>query len=254
MTSVRTMIVDDEPLGRAGVRVLLEQDPDIEVVAECADVPEAANAIRTHAPDLLFLDVQMPGLNGFDLVRCMPAGSAPVVVFVTAFDSHALQAFDAEAIDYVVKPIDEDRFAAAVRRAKTHVRRLRLERATGGLAELLLPPGPTGVPVRFVVRTGSRSVIIPAGDVEWIEAADYYARLHVRDGSHLLRESLTSLAKRLTRAGFVRVHRSALVRVTEVIEIRPAARNRHELVLRSGARLPVSRRRLEALERALESF
>lgn len=253
MIRIRTVIVDDEPLGRAGVRVLLEGDPEVEIVAECADVPEAAHAISSLTPDLLFLDVHLPGQNGFDLVRSVAPDKAPIVVFVTAFDQHALQAFDADAVDYVVKPIDEDRFALAVRRAKAHVRRLRLERSADDIAERLPSrPGARSAPVRFVVRAGERSVVIPAGEVEWIEAADYYARLHAGRDSHLLRESLTSLAGRLSGAGFFRVHRSALVRIADVVEIRADAHGRHEVVLRSGTRLPLSRRRREALQHAIQ--
>jgi two-component system LytT family response regulator len=238
---IRAVVVDDEPLARAGLRALLEDDPDMVVVAECANGHEAVAALRAHAPDLVLLDVQMPGLDGFGVVREIGADRMPVVVFATAFDQYALQAFEARALDYLLKPFTDERFRDVLGRAKEQVR----QRRPGA------PGMPSAAPARLEVRLGNRVVFVRIDDVDWVEAADYYVRLHVGPASHLVRETMQELEARLDGRRFVRVHRSAIVNVERVRELRTVAAGRHEVVLRDGTRLPLSRSRREIVARAL---
>ena len=237
---IRAVVVDDEPLARAGMRALLEDDPELLVVAECANGHEAVLALRAHAPDLVLLDVQMPGLDGFGVVREIGADRMPVVVFATAFDQYALQAFEARALDYLLKPFTDERFGVVLGRAKEQVRQRRLGASSA-------QPAP---PARLEVRLGNRVAYVRLDDVDWIEAADYYARLHVGAASHLVRETMQELEARLDARRFVRVHRSAIVNVERVRELHAAA-GRHEVVLRDGTRLPLSRSRRDLVARAL---
>jgi len=266
---VRALVVDDEPLARAGMRGLLADDPDVALVGECANGGEAIAAIRTHAPDLVLLDVQMPEVDGFAVVREIGVARMPVVVFVTAFDRYALRAFDAQALDYLLKPFSDERFRQALDRAKEEVRRRRLGALSTQLAALLglagaptpaapaaAPAGPAPVPeapTRLEVRLGGRRMFVAVADIDWIEASDYYVRLHAGGRSHLLRETLQELEARLDPRRFVRVHRSAMVAVDRVAELRTDAGGRTVLVLRDGTRIPVSRSRGEQVERALRA-
>jgi two-component system LytT family response regulator len=258
---VRTLVVDDEPLARAGVRALLEEDAEVEVVAECANGRDAVAAIRRHAPDLVLLDVQMPQVDGFAVVREIGAAAMPVTVFVTAFDQYALKAFEARALDYLLKPFTDERFREVVERAKAHVRQRRVGQLGAQLAALLAGHAPPPVdsppaipaaepPPRFMVRLGSRTSFVRVEDVDWVEASDYYAQLHVAGATHLVRETMQEIERRLDPRRFVRVHRSAIVNVARVREIRVATGGRQEVVLRDGTRIPVSRGRREQLERA----
>jgi two-component system, LytTR family, response regulator len=263
MSLIRTLVVDDEPLARAGVRALLGEDPEVEVVAECANGRQAVDAIHAHAPDLVLLDVQMPQVDGFAVVRQIGAARMPVVVFVTAFDQYALKAFEARALDYLLKPFTDERFRDVVARAKEHVRQRRVGALGAQLAALLAghapPPAssaarPTAAPAepppRFLVRLGSRTTFVRVEDVDWVEASDYYAQLHVGGATHLVRETMQEIERRLDPRRFVRVHRSAIVNVERVREIRSGAGGRQEVVLRDGTRIPVSRGRREHVERA----
>jgi two-component system LytT family response regulator len=262
---VRVLVVDDEPLARAGLRGLLADDPEVAVVGECANGREAVAAIRAQAPDLVLLDVQMPELDGFAVVREVGASQMPVVVFVTAFDQYALRAFEARALDYLLKPFSDERFRQALERAKEQVRQRRLGALSAQLAALLGLPGappdaavPVAVPARepvarLEVRLGGRQIFVAVADIDWIEASDYYVRLHAAGRSHLLRETMQELEGRLDPRRFVRVHRSAMVAVDRVAELRTDAAGRPLLVLRDGTRLPVSRGRRELVERALRA-
>jgi two-component system LytT family response regulator len=256
MTRIRTLLVDDEPLARAGLRALLGGDPNVEVVGECGDGPEAVEAIEALRPDLLFLDVQMPEMDGFDVLRSVRTATPPVTVFVTAYDRHALRAFEAQAWDYVLKPVDEDRFARTLERAKAQVRRVHAEDLRLRLAALLSSPAPPAEPApeppyrhRLVVKSAGRATPIHAEDVDWIEGADYYVRLHVSGRAHLLRESMATLERELDPRRFCRVHRSAIVNMDRVREIRSGAPT--EVVLLDGTAIPLSRARREHLEAQL---
>jgi len=255
--AIRALIVDDEPLARRGISQLLEAYADIEVVGECRNGREALAAMDTLAPDLVFLDVQMPELDGFDVVRTRGAARMPHVIFVTAYDEFAVRAFETHALDYLVKPVNEARFATALDRVRERMRfaeALDLTRRIGDLLGAHDKRGDADVAARaatvlptrrLVVPTATGDLVLDVEEIDWIQADDYYAAIHARGKRHLIRESLASLEQRLDPERFVRVHRSAIVRLANVRELRSAAAGESVLVLRDGTRVPVSRRRRE---------
>jgi two-component system LytT family response regulator len=243
---LRALVVDDEPLARTLVRVLLEGDPEVAVAGECSGVDAAAEAARTR-PDILFLDVQMPEVDGFAVLAAIGIDDAPVVVFVTAYDQYAIRAFDVHALDYLLKPIDEARFRVAVDRAKARARDRREGAADPRLRALL--DEQARLVRRLLVRTRDKTVVVDVDQIDWIEAADYYATLHVGPREHLLRETLNELEQRLDPRRFFRVHRSAIVNLERVREIHPLFRGDGELVLRDGTRVRLSRTRRRAFQR-----
>jgi two-component system LytT family response regulator len=215
---VRALIVDDEPLARRGVVVCLREFRDIEIVGECGDGSSAVEKILELSPDIVFLDVQMPGMDGFEVLRALPSEKMPGVIFLTAYEQHALRAFEVHALDYLLKPFDDARFAEAVGRAH----RLVDSALTATMAErvlAMLGRTPERYVSRFRVQTGSRIHIVPAEDVEWIGAAGDYAELHVSGLSHLIRESMASLERRLDPAMFLRIHRSRFVQTQRIVEL-----------------------------------
>jgi len=245
---IRTLLVDDEALARRGMRQMLAPYTDVEIVGECRDGRAAVSALGELKPDLVFLDVQMPELDGFGVLRQAAAregGAAlPLVVFLTAFEEFALDAFGVEAVDYLVKPVTELRFEDAMRRVR---RRLALPRRDDeGVAS---DPTPRSAN-HLVIGTAQGQRVIPLDDVEWIAAEDYYVAVYVGGRRHLLRESMASLEARLDRGRFVRVHRGAIVNIGRVREVRTAGGDA-VVVLRDGTRLPVSRRRRSVLQAAL---
>jgi two-component system LytT family response regulator len=252
---LRVLVVDDEPLARSGVAELAGRDPELVVVGQCGDGAGALAAIRSLRPDLVLLDVQLPELDGFELLRRLEPGERPAVVFITAYDHFAVRAFDVHAIDYLVKPFDDTRFAEAVTRAKSAVRDARAGRLNERLSDLLehlagAPPADAWL-TRIVVKTGGRVVLVRVDEIDWIEAADYCVKLHVRDKVHVLRESLQALETRLDPARFFRVHRSAIVNLDRVTELPPLFKGEHVVLLRDGTRLKLSRSRRVRLESRL---
>jgi two-component system, LytTR family, response regulator len=248
---LRVLIADDEPLARHALRLLLADDGEVAVVGECSGADGAATVERTR-PEILFLDIRMPEVDGFDLLEQIGIERAPVVVFVTAHADHALRAFDVHAIDYVLKPVGDARFAAALARAKTLARMRRAgDRADPRLGALLREH--SRATRRILVRDRDRTRVIDAATIDWIEAADYYAEIHVGSETHLLRETLTELEQRLDPARFFRVHRSAIVNLERVREIRPLLHGDRELLLAGGARVRLSRTRREEFERAFSA-
>ena len=246
---VRVVIVDDEPLARQAIRMLLADDPEIEVVGECSGVG-GAEVIQEARPEVLFLDVQMPEVDGFDLLDEIGVDEAPVVVFITAHSEHALRAFEVHAVDYLLKPLVDERFARALARAKQQAWSRRLGVAgPSGLGALLREHSRRTR--RILVRHRGRTQVIEAGAIDWIEAADYYALIHVGVESHLIRETMNQLEERLDPERFVRAHRSAIVNVDRVREILPGVRGDRMLVLEGGARVRLSRARREAFERRM---
>ena len=242
---MKVIIVDDEPLARERLRRLLSGEPDVEIVAECADGPSAVEAVRRHRPDLLLLDVQMPGMDGFETLRALDAKALPTVVFVTGFDQHAVHAFEARALDYLLKPTTRARLAESLTRVR--------ERLADGVASPQLPqalldllakragtPLPTRVR-RLVVRTGERVIFVPTEDVSWVEAAGNYAVLHVGSGTHILRETMSSLEGQLSGEGFLRVSRSAIVNLRRVKELQSIAPGEQIAILVDGQRVPMTR-------------
>jgi two-component system LytT family response regulator len=239
---VRVLVVDDEAPARAALRRMLSEDPEVEVVGCCADGKQALAALKTAAPEVLFLDVRMPGLDGFQVVQA--AGPRPPrVVFVTAHAGHALEAFDAEAVDYVLKPFDDDRFARALARAKaaartdrTRARAARLSAEVGGS-----PAEPPRYLERIAIPDREGVRVVPIAEIDWIEAQDYYVEVHSGGRGYLLRRSLKQLEERLDPRLFARVHRSAIVNVARIQSLRPATHGERDLVLRDGTQLKLSR-------------
>lgn len=253
---LRALIVDDEPLARDNVRLALEKELDVEVVAECADGESAIEAIRELQPDIVFLDVQMPGTTGFDVVQEIGPEDMPAVVFVTAFDEHALRAFEVHALDYVLKPFDDDRFADAVEHARRTLRARRDEESfRRGLSALMndVHGGTDASRSRFasrlMVRLRDRIHFVRTEDVDWFEAAGNYVRLHVADRSHLIRSTMSAIEDRLDPQQFVRIHRSTIVNVDRIKEIQPWAGGDYLAILKSGQQLRISRGYRDALLR-----
>jgi two-component system, LytTR family, response regulator len=244
---VRVLIVDDERLARQKLRRFLEDEPDVEVIGECSSGAEAVAALARTRPDVVFLDVQMPEVDGFEVLRRVGKGYAGQVVFVTAHDRYAVQAFEVQALDYVLKPFARSRLVAALARVRERQAAWSPEQLRGLLQDR---EGREGRPRRLVVRSGGRLTLLPVEEIDWIESADNYARLHVGPREHLLRETLAHLAERLDPARFVRVHRRAIVNLDAISEIRALFQGSYELRLRSGARVPVGRSHRDALLRA----
>ena len=250
MDRIRAIIADDEPLARRGVRQLLSPHRDLEVVAETRNGRETVLALRELKPELLFLDVQMPELDGFDVLREIGPQHMPAVIFVTAYDQFAVRAFDSQALDYLVKPLEESRFAEALERVRERLRSAEAVDLSRKLSALLAALDKERARQRILVSTSTGDLIIDADEIDWIEADDYYAAIHARAGRHLIRESLASLEQRLDQVRFVRVHRSAIVNLDRVGELRHKD-GETQLVLRSGVLVPVSRRRRARLARLL---
>jgi two-component system LytT family response regulator len=229
MTSIRTFVVDDEPLARTSLKILLERDPEIQLAGECGSGAEAIQSIRAMKPDLLFLDVRMPDVDGFEILEALGSAVPPCVVFVTAFDEYAVRAFDADAVDYLLKPFDDQRFAKALARAKESIR----QHSAAG---------------RLIVRNAGRILFIRISEIDWIEAADYYACLHVSGRSHLLRRTLADLERTLNPSQFCRIHRSTIVNVERVRELRLDYNGEYEVVLLDSTTLRMSRTYRNALQ------
>jgi two-component system LytT family response regulator len=239
---IRTLIVDDEPLARQRLRRLLEADPDIVLLGESGDGQQAVADLRQLRPDLVFLDVQMPVLDGFGVLQALGDTPLPAVIFVTAHDRYALKAFEVHALDYLLKPFDKTRFAAALERAKAQVRQGSALALNERLQELLQAiPGRRNGPERLMIKSGGRIYFVRLDDVDWIEAAGNYVRLHVGKEDHLLREPLTALEKKLDPGRFVRIHRSTIVNLERIRELQPAFHGEYIMILQDGTELTVSR-------------
>jgi two-component system LytT family response regulator len=239
---IRTLIVDDEPLARQRVRDLLATDPDIDLVGECADGRQAVAAVRSLQPDLMLLDVQMPALDGFGVLQALDGDTLPVVVFVTAHDRYALKAFEVHALDYLLKPFDRERFACALGRAKAEVQRGQAGAVEQRLLAMLQSVQERqATPERLIVKTGGRYSFVRLHDIDWIEAAGNYVRLHVGKEQHLLRESMSALEARLDGRCFVRIHRSTIVNLERIRELQPTFHGEYAVVLRDGRELTLSR-------------
>src|SRR5262245_34789372 len=251
--TIRTLIVDDEQLGRSGINARLKDETDIEVVGECANGRLAVEAIRALSPDLVFLDVQMPGMNGFDVLSAAGVETVPVVIFVTAYDEYALRAFDVHALDYLLKPIDDERFKLALKRARAHLEQVN-ESELGKRFAALLADLKTDSPYmqtpnalkerpaseRFVIKSGGRISFVKAEEIDWVEAVGDYVRLHVGSQSHLLRDTMTSMEAKLDR-NFILVHRSVIVNTERIKELHPGFNGEYTVVLRDGTELRSSR-------------
>ena len=255
MKKIRTVIVDDEPLAREGVRMMLEEDSEISVIAECANGREALAAISEKKPDLIFLDVQMPEMGGFEVLKAVGAQQSPQVIFVTAYDKYALQAFEAHALDYLLKPFTVKRFNEALKRAKTQIQNEQsgeLSRRLATFIEDLKPQ--TKYLERVVVKSSGRVSFVSVEEIIWIEAAESYVRFHAAGGkSYLIRGAISRLEAQLDPARFLRIHRSIIVSIKQIKEMQPLFHGDYEIVLKDGTKLTSSRSYRDKLQRLLEN-
>ena len=242
----RVLIVDDEPLARALLRVLLEREGGVQIVGECSGATAVAEVARTR-PDILFLDVQMPGVDGFEVLARLDPERRPVVVFVTAYDRYAVRAFEVHAVDYLLKPVDADRFREALRHACARVATRGGAAGDAGLAALMQERA--RYPSRLLVPSRGRTLVVEVAAIDWIEASDYYASIHTGAQTHLLRQTMAELERILDPSRFFRVHRSAIVNLERVREIQPLFRGDSSLLLTTGARVRLSRARRAAFQR-----
>ena len=261
MKPIKAIIVDDEALARKNLEALLRDDPDIEIISQCGSGAEAVKLIRKTPPDLLFLDVQMPEIDGFAVLRKITPLSIPAIVFVTAHDQYALRAFDAHALDYLLKPFSDERFAVTLERAKNQIRQRNdadLSRKLQALltehagAESESAPADPDYLSRFLIKEASRVFFVKAEEIDWIEAADYYVNLHTGSKSHMLRETMSDLEERLDPNRFLRIHRSAIVNLHRVKEVLARPGGEYLVILKDGSQLKLSRSRREQLENVLQ--
>lgn len=251
-TPIRTLIVDDEPLGRERLRTFLHDDADIAIIGECTDGAEAVAFLREEECDLVFLDVQMPLLDGFEVVEAVGPERMPTVVFVTAYDRYALKAFEVRAVDYLLKPFDRERFQKALDRARTQVRQRQNAEAGRQLLALLDEVKPNRKPLeRLVVKTAGRIFFLKMDEIDWIEAAGNYLRLHVGAEIHLLRETMNALEARIDPEKFPRIHRSTIVNIERIREIQPLFHGDYVVILRDATQLTLSRTYRQRLQDVL---
>lgn len=252
---IKVLIVDDEPLARRGIRLLLESETDFEIVGECKNGREAVSALETYASDLIFLDIQMPLLDGFSFIERVGAGRLPEIVFVTAYDEHAIRAFETGAIDYVLKPIDAERFAKTLERVRRRVfsgENKSLENKLARLLDNLKFPQENYLE-RVVVRENERIRLLPTEKINWISSQGNYVEIHSGEEKFLLRETMDGIERKLNPKEFVRIRRSAIVRIEQIKELHPLFQGEFEMVLRCGAKLSSSRRYRKSLDAVLKT-
>jgi two-component system LytT family response regulator len=242
MERIRTLIVDDEPLARKGLRQFLEADPEVDIIGECSDGVEAVEQIKSMHPDLVFLDIQMPEMDGFATLDSLASDELPLVVFVTAYDQHALRAFQVHALDYLLKPFEEERFQEALARAKAQLREKGGSQLTRRILEML---DGTRVerqaPGRIMVRSAGRITFVRVEEVDWIEAQGDYVCLHCQGKKHLVREKISDMETQLADGRFLRIHRSTIVSIPRIKEMQPLFHGEYAVVLHDGTRLTLSR-------------
>jgi two-component system LytT family response regulator len=248
---IRTIIVDDEPTARRGIRLLLERDGGVEIVGEAGGGVEAAELIQREKPDLAFMDVQMPGCDGFAALAKIDSGAAPAIVFVTAYDEHALRAFEVSAVDYLLKPYDDSRFAAALQRGKDEVRRRQADNVNSRLTQLLdylQRSGAAAAPVkedpagdRILIKSSGEIFFLKAEEIDWIEAEGDYMKFHVAGRAHLMRETMARLEARLDPKRFIRIHRSTIVNIDRLRKLSPSFAGEYAVILQDGTKLKLSR-------------
>ena len=253
-SNLRTVVADDEPLARQKLRILLNEESGINVVAECANGGEAIRALRDYRPDLLFLDVQMPDMDGFEVLKAFSEDEMPLVIFTTAYDQYALKAFEAHALDYLLKPFDQERLHHAIERARNAL----MQAGDPALTKRLMAFLSGGKPEpqaerRLVIKAGGRVVFLDASEIEWVEAAGNYVRMHTGKESYILRGSIGRLAEKLDPDQFVRIHRSTLVNVNSIRELQPCNSGEFMVILRNGKELSCSRGYRSGLQSLIEN-
>ncbi|HSS22419.1 MAG TPA: LytTR family DNA-binding domain-containing protein [Pyrinomonadaceae bacterium] len=250
--AIRVLLVDDEPLARDMLREMLQGDPDAQIVGESCNGREALEAIRKQNPDLIFLDVQMPEMGGFDVLSSLSSGKIPYVIFVTAYDQYAVRAFEVQALDYLLKPFDQERFDVSWQRAKSQL----LRDQNGGMDQRILAllqemkAGKTFLE-RLVIKAAGRIYFLDTKDIDWIEAEGNYVSVHSARKSHLMRETISSLEAQLDPKKFVRIHRSSIVRLDFIQELQPWFHGEYRVILQDGTQLTLSRNHREKLQEAL---
>jgi len=252
--AIRTLIVDDEPLAREKLRGFLEKEDDIEIVAECRNGREALETIEAEEPDLVFLDVQMPEMDGFEVLEHTDRDKLPAVIFTTAYDQYALKAFEVHAIDYLLKPFDRERFAEALGRARGERERRQVDQMRQQLMALLgeVEKRHARFPERLVVKTSGKVVFVKVGDIDWIDAAGNYVRLHVAGDSYLMRETMGRVEERLDPELFLRIHRSTIVNIERIRELQQQFHGDYLVVLKNGQRLTLSRSYRDKIQELLD--
>jgi two-component system, LytTR family, response regulator len=253
---IRTVIADDEHLARRKLRVLLDSEPGVQVVAECQDGQQTVNAAQTHRPDLLLIDIRMPDMDGFQVLKQIAPDEMPVVVFTTAYDQFAIRAFEAHALDYLLKPFDGERLHHAVERARAELLKCHDRDLTGRILDLLAKNTEPKMESkqgddRMVIRAGGKVVFLDVKEIDWIEAAANYVKLNVGKDSYLLREGIGSISERLDPDRFVRIHRSVIVNVRKIKELQPCESGEYIAVLRNGKELSCSRGYRTQLQRLI---
>lgn len=252
--TITTLVVDDEPLARQAIVRLLAADPDIEIVGECGDGLTASRAIREQSPDLVFLDIQMPGIGGLDVVGIIGAPRMPATVFVTAFEHYAVRAFDANAVDYLVKPFSRERFAETLRRAKGRLASGQNTPTVAGIQDVLdALRERKGYVERLPVRVDDHITLVDVADIVWIKATRNTVQLHLADQAFEMRETMTSVAERLDPGHFARIHRSAIINIRRVRTIQPWFNGHHVVTMDTGQKLRMSRYQQEAFMRLVSS-
>jgi two-component system, LytTR family, response regulator len=251
--TIRTIIADDEILARKKLRVLLSSESGLDVVAECRDGKQTIAAVQTYKPDLLLLDIQMPDLDGFQVLDQISSDRMPVVIFTTAYDHYAIRAFEAHALDYLLKPFNQERLHHALERVKAELLKSHEQNLKARILDLLSEAKPESQQLRrLVIRTAGRVVFLDLDEVDWIEAAANYVKLHVGKDSFLLREGIGHISARLDPEHFVRIHRSSIVNVSRIRELQPCDSGEYIAVLRDGKELSCSRGCRPQLQRLIE--
>ena len=249
---IRVLLVDDEPLAREMIREMLKTDVEVEIVGECVNGREAVEAIQEHNPDLIFLDVQMPEVGGFEVLEALKSETIPHVIFVTAYDQYAVRAFEVHALDYLLKPFDRERFESAWRRAKAQILASRNGEMDQRILAILeeLKAGSKYLE-RLVIKSGGRVFFLETDDIDWIEAEGNYVSVHTGKKSHLLRETISSLEAQLDPKKFLRIHRSSIVRIDRIKELQPWFHGEYRVILQDGTQLTLSRNYRENLQGTL---
>ena len=252
---IRVLIVDDEPLARERLQMMLDKQHDINIVGECSDGASAVKAIREDAPDLVFLDIQMPELDGFGVLEALDPEVIPTIIFVTAFDQFAIRAFEVHALDYLLKPFDRDRFLKTLQRARSHIDTKR----TGGLSEniikLLDSKGSESKYLdRIAIKSAGRIQFVKISEIDWIEAAGNYVKLHVGSDSYLHRETMSGMEEKIDPESFLRIHRSTIVNIDRIKEMQPFFNGEYVVILEDETRLTLSRRNRTKLQERLNQY
>jgi two-component system LytT family response regulator len=251
-TRIRALVVDDEPLARAMIREMLESDSEVEIVGECANGREAVETIKSAAPDIVFLDIQMPEIGGFEVLESLDSNAHPYVIFVTAYDQYAVRAFEVHALDYLLKPFDRERFEGAWQRAKSQIKLNRTSRRDQDIIALLeeLKAGPRYLE-RLVIKNGGRVFFLHVQDVHCIEAEGNYVRVYDNQKGYLLRETISSLEEQLDPKQFLRIHRSAIVKIDRIKEMQPWFHGEYRIIMENGKQLALSRNYRANLQEAV---